>query len=240
MKLHYFLSALVLALLASACGDDGDAEGTIVVTAYGEEFVEEGLTTDDGWDVQFDRFDVSFGGVSIADAIVTAATTVDVAVPSAGQGHEIGRVTVPTGTYDDARFTITRVAIKGRAQKDGVEKRFALAFDDAVSYSLCETSTRVRKGAEARFEITIHADHLFFDSRASAEPNLLFQALADADADDDDVITEDELEAAGLGAYDPGSDGADIDNLWDYLERLITEIGHADGEAHCVATRIVD
>jgi hypothetical protein len=228
-----WLCAFPLALI----GCSGD--GTIVVRIYGEDFVEEGVSADDmddGWAVTFTRFDVTLDGVSIGGEEILDPEPVDLTADSAGEGHEIGRVIVPAGTYRDARFTLARVVVEGEATRDGVDKHFAFDFDRAVIYLDCETSVRVGRGGEAPFEITIHADHLFFDSRASADPGLRFQALADADLDDDGEITRTELEATDIGAYDPGSDGGHIANLWDYLEALVAELGHANGEAHCAAT----
>jgi hypothetical protein len=222
--------------LLVACGDDA-GEGTIVVTAYGEDYVEEGVGADemeDGWAVTFSRFDVTFADVSIAGRAIPTPSPVDLIPETGGEGHELGRVTADAGTYEDARFTIARVLVEGEAVKDEVEKTFAWTFEPGITYSNCETSTRVRAGEESSFEITIHADHLFFDSRVASEPDLRFQALADADENEDGEITRAELEAAGLGAYDPGSE-SHITSLWDYLEALVAELGHADGEAHCAA-----
>jgi hypothetical protein len=227
--------ALLCSMLVAGCGGDG----TLVVRIYGEDFVEQGVPAeamDDGWAVTFTRFDVTLTSVSIAGDDIPAPEPLDLTADSAGRGHELGRVIVPAGTYRDARFTLARVIVEGEATRDGTNKHFAFDFDRAVTYSGCETSVRVGRGAEATFEITLHADHLFLDSRASADPGLRFQALADADLDDDGEITRADLEAADIGAYDPGSDGGHIENLWDYLEALVAEIGHANGEAHCVAT----
>ena len=50
--------SIVGVVCALACGG---GEGTIVVTAYGESFIEEGISAEDmndGWAVAFERFEV--------------------------------------------------------------------------------------------------------------------------------------------------------------------------------------
>jgi hypothetical protein len=92
----------------------------------------------------------------------------------------------------------------------------------------------VEKDATAIFQITVHADHLFYDSLVSEEPQLLFQPLADADADQDGDITTEELGATDIGAYDPGNE--DLDDLWSFLMAQSRTLGHVDGEGHCQAS----
>ncbi len=47
------------------------------------------------------------------------------------------------------------------------------------------------------------------------------------------MLTRAELEAAGIGAYDPGN--ADVDDLWAWLVAQSATLGHVDGEGHCDA-----
>src|SRR5690554_6755992 len=234
---------LVLALslgTVMACGDDDDAteagEGTVTVTAYGESFIEDGISADamdDGWAVTFDRFAVEFdevkvGGVEIDDI----PDFVDLAVQSDGKGHVLASDSVPAGTHEGPGFAVEKIEIVGSATKDNITKTFAWTFDADTHYTDCDTRTTVIAGENATFEITIHADHLFSNSLVSHDPVLGFQALADADTDDDGEITRAELEAADLGSYDPGSDGH-VENLWAFLSAQSKSLGHADGEAHC-------
>jgi len=238
MRCNRVFPLAVVATLA-ACGGDDVEESLLIVTAYGEPFIEEGIPADemaDGWAIAFSTFDVTITGISVAGRAFSASAPVDLAVGSGGNGHEIGRTNVAAGSYSDAAFTIARVAIEGTATKDGATKSFAWTFDTATSYTGCETTTRVGGAAAATFEITVHADHLFYDSLVAEEPALRFQALADADTDGDGAITRAELESAGIGSYDAGSGGG-VDNLWDWLVAQTATLGHVDGEGHCDSSR---
>ena len=113
-------------------------------------------------------------------------------------------------------------------------KNFDWVFDEEVHYTECETTTSVTEGAASTFQITVHADHYFYDSLVSEDPILVFQGLADADADADGEITRAELEAADIGGLDPGSDGS-VDDLWSWLVAQNATLGHVDGEGHCDA-----
>jgi hypothetical protein len=229
------VSLLVLLWTALAAGCGGEGEGTVTVTAYGESFIEEGIPTsavDDGWAIDFSRFQVGLRDVKVAGADIAVPASVELTKPSSGKGHSLGTAQVPEGDHSDAGFTIARVEVNGTATKGTVTKTFAWVFEQPTVYSRCETTTKVTADGSATFQITVHADHLFYDSMAAAEPKLLFQAVADADADSDGEVTQAELTAQGIGAYDPGSEGG-IDDLWSWLTAQTRTLGHVDGEGHC-------
>ena len=123
---------------------------------------------------------------------------------------------------------------KERQVRGDETKTFHWVFDHTTTYHGCETTTSVEDGGTSTFQITVHADHLFYDSLVSEEPDLLFGALADADEDGDGEITEEELSEADIGAYDPGSEDG-IDDLWAFLNAQAKTLGHVDGEGHCHA-----
>lgn len=234
--------ALSLSLAAiTACGDDDDntnvEEGTLTVKVYGEEFIEDGIPADqmdDGWAVSFDHFVVSIDQVNVGGVSIPTPDPIDIVGQTSGSGHTLATASVPVGTHDKPSYAITRIKLAGTATKGDVTKAFDFKFEETTHYADCETSTTVEDDANATFEITVHADHLFADSLVSETPRLVFQALADADADDDGNITQAELEAADLGSYDPGSQGG-IDNLWAFLSAQSQSVGHVDGEGHCHA-----
>lgn len=234
------LLTLTLATLLVGCGDDapGDAgAGAISVRAYGESFIEEGIGAEelgDGWAISFSRFDVTFRDVSVGGAVLADPDAVSLHEPSAGEGHELGTVSVAAGTHASPSFTIADVVVEGAAELGDVSKTFSFSFATPTRYSRCETSTVVGTGETATFQLTVHADHLFYDSLVSEEPQLRFQPLADADADEDGAITTAELQAANLGAYDPGNE--DIEDLWSFLVAQHRTLGHVDGEGHCEAS----
>jgi hypothetical protein len=230
-------------LLLTACGSDGDGAategtGTIAVRVYGEAFIEHGIPAeevDDGWSIVFDRFEVAVHGVRVAGAALSAEDLprVDLAVESAGAGHELGRVEVPAGRYHQPSFTIAHVEVVGSAERRGVVKTFDWTFAEPTSYSHCETSTSVEPDGESTFQITVHADHLFYDSLVAEEPRLSFGALAAADGNGDGKLDRAELEARDIGDYDPGNE--DVNDLWSWLVAQTRTLGHVDGEGHCEA-----
>lgn len=230
------IAALAVApTLLAACGDDPAGRGDVAVTVYGEDFIELGIPAsevEDGWSVTFDSFDITVSDIQVADGTIAGPVTLEISEPTEGAGHAVGVVEVDAGSHTGHAFTIDRVELSGSATRDDVTKTFDWVFDAPVRYTACETTTVVSDGGEAAFQITIHADHYFYDSIVSSEPTLVFDELADADVDEDGVITQAELEAADPGALDTGSSG-DIDTLWAYLVALNQTLGHVDGEGHC-------
>ena len=231
------LLALPLALcLLTGCGDDGGT-GTIDVRIYGESFIEDGIPAgdmNDDWAVDFSRFEVELQDIVVAGTALSDPAPLDVSEGSDGEGHEVGTLTVDAGDHGEPSFTIARVEVEGSAEQGGVSKTFSWVFDSPTRYEQCETSTQVEQDGTATFQVTVHADHFFYDSLVAEEPQLLFQPLADADTDDDAEITEAELGAADIGGYDPGNE--DIDDLWTWLIAQSRTLGHVDGEGHCEAT----
>ncbi len=226
-----------LTVLCASCADTDQGEGDVVVRVYGEDFIEQGIPAEamsDGWAVTFDRFTVTADDIIVGGERRPAADAIDISGATNGAGHLLTEASVPAGSYTDPSFEITRVEVVGSAVRGDVTKTFDWTFTQATHYTGCETTTDVPAGGEATFQLTVHADHLFYDSLVAQDPALAFQALADADADGDEAITRAELEAADIGSYDPGS-AADIDNLWGWLVAQTGTLGHVDGEGHCDA-----
>jgi hypothetical protein len=218
---------------ALACGVDNAGSGSVEVRVYGEEFVEEGIPAeevDDGWAVQFDRFEVTIEELSLGGTKVPTFDPVDLTRPSDGEGHLLSRLELPVGRYVEPGFTIAKVHVVGSAQKGADTLTFDWTFDEPTHYHACETSTEVTRGDVSVFEITVHADHLLYDSLVSEAPSLVFQPLADADTGDG-VITREELAQTDIGFLDRGN--LPIDDLWSWLTAQVATLGHVDGEGHC-------
>jgi hypothetical protein len=125
------------------------------------------------------------------------------------------------------------VRVRGVATKGTRRVAFAWGFPAKVLHSRCRGKARV-DGNTARTEITIHGDHLFYDDLFAEEPNVAFELVAAADADGDGQVTKAELLAKDItkeARYQVGSEK--ISNLWDFVARQVTTIGHIDGEGHC-------
>jgi hypothetical protein len=231
MKLRN-LALVLLPLTGCAAG-----EGEVEVRVWGEAFIEEGIPAEevtDGWAITFDRFEVELRDVSVAGASIEDPGPIDISEASEGVGRLVGRASAPEGDHADAEFTIARVSLEGSASKGDVTKTFAWEFATPITYAECETTTRVPDGGTGELQITVHADHLFYDSLVAEEPALRFDAIATADADVDGVITSEELAATDIGAYDPGN--LAIDDLWGFLAAQAATMGHVDGEGHCVGS----
>lgn len=221
------------ATLGIACDDDPGA-GELVVTAYGEAFIEEGIPASemgDGWSVSFERFEAEITEVTVAGQAVPDPEPVDLSVSSGGEGHVLASVTAPEGDHTHGSFVIRRVHVVGNATRGDESRTFDWVFEAPTHYVQCETTTRVDAGGTATFEITVHADHFFYDSLVSEEPAVVFDGIAVADTDGDGVITRAELEATDIGAYDPGN--ADVQDMWQWLVAQSRTLGHVDGEGHC-------
>lgn len=227
---------IFLSLLGLGCGtEDASGEGELDVVAYGESFIEEGIPAsemDDGWAIDFSSFSVTLSAIQVAGDTLNDTHTVELTTPSAGAGQLLDSLLVPTGDYTDAGFTVSDIRVVGSATDGSVTKTFDWSLGTTTTYVDCEPTTSVAADSISSFQITIHADHLFYDSLVSEEPGLRFQRLADADTDDDGVITAAELEAADIGDYDPGSEG-EVSDLWNFLRAQSQTVGHADGEGHC-------
>lgn len=227
-------AAALCAMVLFACGSD--EQGEVVVSAYGEEFIELGISSDDiedDWTVSFSSFAVSVDTVNVAGESIVDLGEVELASETNGSGHELAWVRVDVGEYDGPGYTLSGIRVIGSATLADDSKTFDWQFPTTVRYENCDTRTAVSADAAARFEITVHSDHLLYDSLVAEEPSLFFGPLAAADGDRDGVISESELAATDIGAYDPGNSGAT--DLWTYLQALVGNLGHVDGEGHCDA-----
>lgn len=230
------INVLALGLALSSVTACGDSEGEVVVTAYGEDFIELGIAATevgDGWSVDFSSFEVEVEEVEVAGRVFSDLGPVELAVATNGVGHELSRGAVEAGEFSAPRYVLGGIHVVGTAERQGVTKSFDWRFPARVTYSNCETTTVVEEGGTATFQITVHADHLLYDSLVAEEPSLFFDPIANADGDADGVITEAELAAADIGGYDAGNSGAN--DMWAYLTALVGNLGHVDGEGHCDA-----
>jgi hypothetical protein len=234
MPSHASLRVCLLATLALGCGNSATE---LEIRAYGE-YVEQGIPAEvfaDGWTVEFSRFELTLQTISIAGEMLPDPEPLELTSPSEGQGHLVDSIEVEPGSYDDAAFAVELMQIEGTASKDGQSKSFAWTFPLIVYYVECDTTTEVPAGEVGQLQITVHAENLFHDSLVAEQPAVRFDELAAADSNGDDVITMQELGAAGLGSYDP-SDIPDVDTLAAFLGITVTTMIRVDGDARCIPT----
>ncbi len=248
----------------TACGDDDGGVGTVEVEVWGEEFIEDGIPAaelEDGWAITYDAFVVTLGAITAAGENFAPAQSFDLTQPgplavasgpaSAGPIGPVGyslaladnstaNVNVDTTLFGTMVSEGWSVYVKGSATKDGSTVTFAWGFDVAVDYVDCHATDDVSDGDTGTVQLTIHGDHLLYESLVDHDAGLRFGAIANADAngDGDGEVTPAEL-AAFSGVDFQAMDnynvpaGSGIDNLWDYLSAQIATLGHIDGEGHC-------
>jgi hypothetical protein len=223
-------------------------EGTWTVEIWGEDYIEVGIPADDfadGCSVVFDRFELAVAEVALLDgdgavvAEVEAEPTYDVTI--AGPTL-VGEAPAAATHYDTVRFSTPPSDALGGASMEiegtltcGEEAvSFSWSFDTDTTY-LCEPEElTIPAGGEDGSMLTIHGDHLFYDSLDNPDAQLRGQAIVDADADLDGVVTQAELQAVGLASlgYDVGS-WSEVTELEGFIAALTHTLGHIDGEGHC-------
>jgi hypothetical protein len=264
MANHRIGLAAVLAggiCLAAGCeASSEDGEGTLRVTIYGEEFIEDSIPADDvvdGWTIDFSKFLVAVDSVDAGGEPLTGSFVFDLTLPSGRAGHEVGTLTVPAGIVEHLGYRIGPTTsatagnaaapdvdlmtsmgygmfVEGTATRGGDSVAFAWGFDTDTRYVACETEQAVADGGEATSQITVHADHLFYDDLDLPEPNVAFDLVASGDTSMDSVVTPDELQGVDItGEANYGVGSRDITDLWGFISQQTTTVGHIDGEGHC-------
>jgi hypothetical protein len=284
-----FMMATV-ACTAMACGDGG--EGTLVVTASGEEAAEAGFPVDvgtevlelvDGWELQFDAIVVSIRQFDLRDGQGAPA---DIEADPVVVDLRLGEPTlwrlegVPSGRWSDVRYRFAPPTEASRPVGDVNPEHVSIMRAGGYAMWIEATATEgsdtvevawglplnvlhvrcvngvddtdgvvIRRGGITEAEITVHLDHLFFDSLAEDEADMRFEAMA-AVADVDGVVTLDALSTQSLSdpqdrggetimeggaplVYDPGPFALDAPNLREFLLVAAGTMGHFNGEGHC-------
>ena len=253
---------ILSALLATSCADD--ARGELAVTIYGEDFIEDTIPAadTDGWQITFSKFLIVVDQIEAKGVSIQAPHAFDLTKKSSGQGHMVHlltgledgpikplsyRVSPPSGplTMGDAsaadKLLLSQrklsLYVQGQAVKGQDTKTFTWEFDSATTYSGCQTTATIKGGQRAMSQLTIHADHFFYDDLVSEEPAVAFGLIAQADADGDGQVTRAELEASDITAQERYQVGnrTDIKNLWQFIAAQTATLGHIDGEGHCDA-----
>ena len=263
MKMHRLALLGVLASISIGCAETEDGEVTLRINAYGEEFMEDRIPADevvDGWEIDFSTFLVGFSDIAIDEDPVGGSHVFDLAQSSGGEGHPVAEVVLPAGDISTMQYRIAPVGgsadggnatdeqrsmmtqqgysmfVAGTAVRGGESKNFEWGFTNDTRYVNCAIDRSLSDGDEDTVEITIHADHLFFDDLESEEPNVAFDIVARSDADADGVVTLDELgglDITGETRYQVGS--LPITDLGGFIAAQTALVGHFDGEGHCDA-----
>jgi hypothetical protein len=280
------LGALMAATAASstvACGGDDNGTGTVTISTWGEDYIEEGLPSDvfpkDHWSVKYSKFLLIYHSVTIADdnknvvGKLDHPLVFDMTKKATGNpktlatfelqakswpnlSYQVGPISVdakPGDLASDADVALltsaqASVHVEGTATSpDGIQKTFNWSFSPATLFQGCHgeqdgkevEGVLVTNGGHQNVELTVHGDHFFYDDLQSEQAVPRFQALADADADQDGEVTLAELDAVPLytipiekGTYGTGALG-NVNTLGDYERTLSRTIGHYRGEGSC-------
>jgi hypothetical protein len=178
----------------------------------------------------------SYTHVSYAISPATAAAEL------AGGATDADRQLMVTNGYS--------VFVSGTARKGTLVKKYDWGFGTSTVYDRCkgEVSGKetdgvvVTNGGNDVVQLTIHGDHLYYDDLQSPAAKIRFDNLAAADANDDGIITLEELAAVKLadrtkvkeGPYGTGS-ASGIHDLRAFVEALSRTLGHFRGEGECLA-----
>jgi hypothetical protein len=147
--------------------------------------------------------------------------------------------------------------IEASAHSDQRDVELHWGFPLAIAVQHCQNGLDgtdgivVRDNAVTSAEVTVHLDHLFFDSYATEEPKLRFDPLAAMTAEgrplllgalagQDNLSDLKSLTGEPLGlAYDPGSAFHPVPtNLAEYVTAAAETTGHWNGEGHCEYQRL--
>lgn len=251
--------ALLVDWVSIGCEAEETGEGTLAVEIWGEKYIEEGIPSaefSDGYGVAFTKFLVNVREVNVGGELEAVESRIwDLSLKGP---FEIASGTAPVGVYDETAYVIGpvddtslsgnasdadvqmmidrgyAVYVEGEGSDGNTTKSFAWGFDTATTYDPCHSEASLTAGGQSLVQLTIHGDHLFYDSAVSTDPVLRFAEIASADWDGDNAVTPEELELLDLSALATHGVGSlHVDNMWEYITHMTTTLGHIDGEGHC-------
>ena len=134
------------------------------------------------------------------------------------------------------------VIVVGTATKAAVTKTIEWSFTNNTLYDNCEKAEGMGKGVvltpgkEVTVQLTVHGDHFFYD-QLSGDAKLRFDPIANADINNDNKVTLDEVQAVQLTSLPQGQYGttgvANVRNLREFITQNVRTIGHYEGEGEC-------
>ncbi|MEM6256672.1 MAG: DUF4382 domain-containing protein [Cyanobacteria bacterium P01_D01_bin.156] len=201
------LSVAAAPLLLQACAQSPDARmGTLELRANGEDFVRQGFTSKDGWQIEFDHVyahvqdvvayqtsasfnpDTDVEVTAETEAVLTIAAKVDLAEGEADATPIlVEQIEAPAGRYNALVWKLTSetepsLALSGTATRDGETIPFEISMNPSLEFLCGDFVGDERKGIvepdqTADVEATFHFDHLFGDMNVSADEVLNRGAL---------------------------------------------------------------
>jgi hypothetical protein len=232
--------------------------GVLQIVANGEDFVRDGFTSKDGWNIEFNHVYVNLAEVTAyqteppynpeaggelnptEQVRVDGIQTVDLVASPGNPYPVLGEVPAPPGQYNALSWKMVKASegpaagyslvMDGTAEKDGETVAFVLKLDREMAFTCGEFIGEERKGMVSP------------GSQGQLEATFHFDHLfGDADAPADDELN---VEALGFEPIAALASGGQVDvNLTqlqqslspeDYqtLQNLLPSLGHV-GEGHC-------
>jgi hypothetical protein len=183
MKNSLFVMLIVMALGLAACGGStqaalpaGDEAGTLTFTANGEDFIRQGFTSRDGWDITFDNVRVHLSNITAyqsnppydpdemgpkIEATETLQLSEDFVLDlAAGDADappiEVGEVVAAPGRYNALSWEMLpaesgdmagySLIMSGTAAKEGTTLPFTIGIEESYTNLCGEYVGDVRKG----------------------------------------------------------------------------------------------
>lgn len=231
--------------------------GQLSLVANGEDFVRQGFTSKDGWEIEFDHVYVTLDQVSayqteppfdptteaelkpmVTVVLVESPTTVDLALGNSDEPPiQVTQVEeAPTGHYNALSWQVvpsvegSTIRLQGKATKAGETVNFDININQPLEYSCGDFVGDERKGI------------LQANAQAELETTFHFDHIfGDAETPADDPLNVDALGFEPLAALaqngqlqvDSATLAAQM-NPEDYqtFEKAIANLGHV-GEGHC-------
>ncbi len=218
------------------------APGQWAAELWGEEYAVDGIPAaefEDGCSAAFTTFEAGVTEAALLDAggDAVASLGADRFELTQGPPLSMGEAEVPMGNYDTARFALgpqdgPSLAVVGTLSCGEDTVALDWTFETERTYLCALDGLDVGQGGLT--QLTIHADHLFYDALEDPEAGLRGQAIVDADSDGDGAVSAEELSAVDLPTlgYSVGQQSEVLD-LWAFLQAQTRSVGHVDGEGHC-------
>ena len=185
-----FLFVLSLNSLFLSCSKAPEGNGTIVFTANGEDFVREGFTSKDGWQITFNKVYVNIANPTAYNKDELKSTLQGAFFVDLAAGDEkaepvvVGKTEkVARGNYQSLKFGIKRTAsgefkgssivMTGKAKKAGKTVEFTIKLDEEMDFDGKEgfvgdeVKGILAENGKTSVEMTFHFDHIFGDKEAA-------------------------------------------------------------------------
>ncbi|MFO0667587.1 MAG: hypothetical protein U0174_26785 [Polyangiaceae bacterium] len=143
------------------------------------------------------------------------------------------------------------IYVDATATKGTLTKKYRWGFKTHTLYDRCKgdlsgketDGTVITNGGTDTMQLTIHGDHFYYDDLQAPEAKVRFDAIANADKDNDGIVTLDELATVKRAEihtadipYGAGEE-PNIVTLQDFVTALSRTIGHFRGEGECFASK---